>query len=579
MRAKAGFAILALSANLGSSPSLAWGQAGASTLILRGGTIYDGSGDAPFVGDVAIEGDRIVAIAPHIPGHPIREIDVHGKAVAPGFINMLAHPEQSLLIDGRAQSDLRQGVTLEILGETSMGPVSPKMKALEEAREGDLKYKVDWTTLGGYMQGLERRGISVNVASYVGAGTVRTYVLGEGDDQPTPDQLKQMQALVHQAMEEGALGVTTALIYNPAVFAKTPELIALASESARCGGIFSAHMRSEGDHLTEAVQEMIDIAKASGGPVEIFHLKEAGRDNWGKLDQVTAMVEAARASGVRITADMYAYTASATGLDADMPPWVQSGGLEAWITRLKDPVVRAKVIAEMRSPYPGWDNRGYKAGPDGVLLLGFKNPALKPLTGKTLGEVARMRHESPEDAAIDLVIEDGSKVAVSYSLMSEANIRREVALPWVSFDSDASAPSIEGDFLKSLEHPRAYGNFARVLAKYMRDEHVITLQEAIRKLTSLPADTLSLRDRGRLKTGYMADVVVFDPATIQDHATFAQPAQYATGMIDVIVNGQLALENGEPTLARPGRVVRGRAWTGQPGGGCRSSSQAWSWSH
>ncbi len=548
-------------------------------LILRGGTIYDGSGGKPFVADVAISGDRIAAVAPKIPGHGAREIDVRGKAVAPGFINMLAHPEQSLLIDGRAQSDLRQGVTLEVLGETSMGPLSPTMKAQQQARQGDLKYAVDWNTLGEYMQGLERRGISVNVASYVGAGTVRIYVLGPGDVQPTPEQLKEMQGLVHQAMEEGAVGVTTALIYTPNVFTKTPELIALASESARCGGIYSAHMRSEGDDLFKAVQETIDIAKASGGPAEIYHLKQGGRDNWGKLDDEIKMIEAARASGIRITADMYDYTAGSTGLDAYMPPWVQAGGYDAWAARLKDPAIRAKVAAEMHNPHPGWENLGGQAGPEGTLLLGFKNPALKPLAGKTLAEVAKMRDESPEDTAIDLVIEDGTRVQVAYFLMSEDNIRREIALPWVSFGSDAQAPSIEGAFLKSLDHPRAYGNFARVLAKYVREDHALSLQEAIHKLTKLPAQTLSLKDRGELKPGDYADVVVFDPATIQDHATYDHPAQYATGVLDVVVNGQLALENGEPTDARPGRFVRGRAWTGAPGGGCRASSADWSWAN
>jgi N-acyl-D-amino-acid deacylase len=577
-RASIALAAMVVGASLGIPPSRAQTRSTAYALILRGGTIYDGSGREPFVGDVAIEGDRIAAIAPHIAGRGVREVDVRGRAVAPGFINMLAHPEESLLVDGRAQSDLRQGVTLEVLGEVSMGPLSPGMKYALRARQGDLKYPIDWTTLGEYMQGLERRGISVNVASYVGAGTVRADVIGAGDVQPTPEQLSKMRELVRQAMEEGALGLTTALIYAPNVYAKTPELTALAEESALCGGIYSVHLRSEGDRIEEAVQETIDIAKASGGPAEIYHLKQAGSDNWNKLDAVIQTIEAARASGVRITSDVYTYTAGATGLDASMPPWVQSGGVEAWVARLKNPQIRAKVVSEMRDRHPAWENLGLKAGPEGTLLLVFKNPALKPLAGKTLAQVAALRHESPEDTAIDLVIEDGTRVGVAYFLMSEDNVRREVALPWVSFGSDEQAPSIEGDFLKSLNHPRAYGNFARVLAKYVREEHVITLQEAIRKLTNLPAQALSLKDRGRLKKGYFADVVVFDPATIQDHATFANPAQYSTGMIDVIVNGQLALENGEPTTARPGRFVRGRAWTGLPDGGCRSSSKAWSWS-
>jgi N-acyl-D-amino-acid deacylase len=570
-----GMALLVLVAV--SRPSDAIGEA-QYTLILRNGTIYDGSGGAPFVGDVAIAGDRIAEIEPHVAGHGAREIDVKGKAIAPGFINMLAHPEESLLADGRAQSDLRQGVTLEVMGEDSMGPVSPKMKALALKRQSDIKYAIDWSTLGEYMARLERHGIAVNVASFVGAGTVRTYVLGEGNVQPTPDQLAQMRTLVHQAMEEGALGVTTALMYVPNTFAKTPELIDLASESARCGGMYIAHIRSESDRVLESIQESIDIAKASGAPAEIYHFKQSGKDNWTKLDAAIAKVEAARAHGTRITADMYVYPAAATGLDAAMPPWVQDGGLEQWAERLKDPSIRKRVIAEMRNPHPkDWDSAYGAAGAGGVLFLNFKNPKLKPLIGKTLAEVAKIRGKSPEETAMDLVVEDGSRVEVAYFVMSEDNIRREVALPWMSFDSDESAPSIEGVFLKSSYHPRAFGNFDRVLAKYVRDEKAVSLPEAIRRLTSFPAETLSLKDRGRLKAGYAADVVVFDPATIQDHATFAKPMQYATGVIDVVVNGKLSLENGEPTAARPGRFVHGRAWTGQPGGGCRASSKDWTW--
>ncbi|HET7757873.1 MAG TPA: amidohydrolase family protein, partial [Steroidobacteraceae bacterium] len=505
------------------------------------------------------------------------ELDARGKAVSPGFVNMLAHPEVSLLADGRALSDLVQGVTLEVLGEDSMGPWSAQMKRLDLRRQGDIRYDVDWTTLGEYLAKLEKRGISVNVASYVGAGTVRTYVLGERDVQPTPAQLDEMRTLVRAAMEQGALGVTTALIYAPNEYARTPELIALASESARCGGIYSVHMRSEGDRLLEALRETIDIARDSGAPAEIYHLKAAGRRNWGKLDALIRAVDAARASGVRITADMYVYTAGATGLDAAMPPWVQDGGLEEWIARLRDPAIRARVLADMRDPAPAWENLYGAAGAAGTLLLGFKNPALKPLTGKTLAAVARSRGVSPEDAAIDLVIEDGSRVDVAYFLMSEENVRREVALPWVSFDSDADAPAPEGVFLKSSRHPRTYGNFARILAHYVREEKVLTLQQAIRKLTAFPAATLSLRDRGMLKAGDFADVVVFDPATIQDHATYERPQQLATGVLDVWVNGVQALRDGVATGAASGRAVRGRAWTGAPGGGCRAHAADWTW--
>ena len=550
----------------------------AYSLVFRNGAIYDGSGGAAFAGDLAISGDRIVAIGPHLPGRGAREIDVHGKAIAPGFVNMLAHPEESLLVDGRAQSDLRQGVTLEVLGEDSMGPVSAKMKALFEPRQGDIKYTIDWDTLGQYFDRLQRQGISVNVASFVGAGTVRNYVLGEGNVQPTPEQLAQMRALVHGAMEEGALGLTTALIYVPSTFAKTPELIELAKESARCGGIYSVHMRSEGDRLLPALQETIDIARASGAPAEIYHFKQAGRPNWGKFDAAVAMVEDARKQGTRITADMYNYTAAATGLDASMPPWVQDGGLEKWIERMKDPALRKRVRQDMDTAHPAdWENLFAGAGPDGIQFLSFKNPKLKPLTGKTLAEVAKMRGKSAEDTAMDLVIEDGSRVGVAYFVMDEANVRRELALPWMSFDSDEAAPSTEGVFLLSSNHPRAFGNFARLLGRYVRDEKLITLAEAVRRLSALPAQVLSLPDRGLLQTGYVADVVVFDPQSIQDHATFGQAQQYATGVQYVAVNGQLALEDGEPTAARPGRIVRGRAWTVADGGGCRAAASDWSW--
>lgn len=550
----------------------------AYALLFRNGVVYDGLGGEPVHGDVAISDGRIVAVGPHLPGHAAREIDVHGLVIAPGFINMLAHPEESLLVDGRAQSDLRQGVTLEVLGEDSMGPVSARMKELFEARQGDIKYKIDWDTLGQYLQRLERQGISVNVASYVGAGTVRNHVLGEGNVQPTPEQLVQMRALVRAAMEEGALGVTTALIYVPNTFAKTPELIELAKESARCGGLYSAHLRNEGDRLLPAIQETIDIATASGGPAEIYHFKQAGHSNWRKLDAAIAMVEQARRNGTRITADMYNYTAGATGLDAAMPPWVQDGGLEKWIERLKDPALRKRVLQDMDDAHPAeWENFFAGAGPEGMRFLSFKNPKLKPLTGKTLAEVAKLRGTSPEDTAMDLVIEDGSRVGVAYFLMDEANVRREVTLPWMSFDSDEAAPSIEGVFLKSSNHPRAFGNFARLLGRYVRDEKRLTLSEGIRRLSSFPAQVLSLGDRGVLQQGFVADVVVFDPQTIQDHASFDQPQQYATGVSFVAVNGQLALENGEPTTARPGRIVRGRAWSGTPGGGCRAVATDWTW--
>jgi N-acyl-D-amino-acid deacylase len=548
-------------------------------LILRNGVVYDGSGMDAFHGDVVVDADRITYVGPHRESAARTEIDVKGQAIAPGFINMLAHPEESLFADGRALSDLMQGVTLEVMGEFSMGPLNPKMMELMAARQDDIKYPVTWTTLGEYLDTLEHRGISPNVASFVGASTVRTFVLGEGDVQPTSAQLEQMRALVHRAMEEGALGLTTMLIYAPATYAKTPELIALAQESARCGGIYTVHMRSEGDRIEAAVQETIDIAHASGAPAEIYHLKIAGKQNWGKLDRVIGMIEKARASGIRISADMYTYTAGATGLDAAMPPWVQDGGLESWIARLKDPAVRAKVIADMRNPHPdNWENLYGAAGADGTLLLSFKNPTLKPLTGKSLAAVAKMRGVTPEDAAIDLVIEDGSRVGLAYFLMNEDNIRRQVALPWVSFGSDEAGGAPEGVFMLSAAHPRAYGNFARVFAEYVRKDHILSLQEAVRKLATLPADNLSLPDRGRLKAGAFADIVVFDPSTIQDHATYERPHQLSTGVSYVIVNGKLAVKDGVPSGAASGRIVRGRAWTGAARGACRSAAKDWSWS-
>jgi N-acyl-D-amino-acid deacylase len=547
-------------------------------IVLRSGMVYDGSGNAPFPGEVAVDGDRIVYVGPARGLIGRREIDVHGQAIAPGFINMLAHPEESLLVDGRALSDLTQGVTLEVMGEFSMGPLSQKMKQQMLEREGDIKYQVTWTTLGEYLSQLERRGIAPNVASFVGAPTVRTYVLGEVDVQPTPNQLAKMRSLVHGAMEEGALGVTTMLIYAPATYAHTPELIALAQESARCGGIYTVHMRSEGDRIESALQETIEIAKASGAPAEIYHLKESGKDNWGKIDTVISTIEGARAAGVRISANMYPYTAGATGLDAAMPSWVQDGGLEAWIERLKDAAIRSKVIAEMRGAHPGtWENLYGEAGPEGMLLLQFKNPQLKPLTGKTLAEVAKARGVSPEDAAIDLVIEDGTRVGVAYFLMSEDNVRRQVSLPWVSFGSDEQGDAPEGVFLLSAAHPRAYGTFSRVFAKYVRDDHALSTAEAVRKMTTLPASNLSLNDRGRLQPGAFADIVVFDPDSIQDHATYKESHRLSTGVSYVIVNGKLALDDGHATGAATGRVVRGRAWTGAAGGGCRQSASDWTW--
>jgi N-acyl-D-amino-acid deacylase len=547
-------------------------------VVIRNALIYDGSGGKPYSGDIAIDGDRLAYVGVHraLEGH--QEIDAHGQAAAPGFIDMMGHSEESLLVDGRAVSGLKQGVTLDVFPEQSMGPLSEQMAEAMAKRQGDLKFDVTWRTLGQYLEHLQQRGIAPNVASFVGEGEVRVNVLGEGDVAPTAEQLSAMRALVHQAMEEGALGVTTALIYAPMNYAKTPELIEMARESARCGGMYTAHMRSEGDHIEEAVQETIDIARQSGAPAEIHHLKFIGRSNWGKRAQIVAMIEAARASGVRITADMYVYTAGGTAVDASLPPWVHDGGPEAMVARLKDKGVRTKVIAAMREEHPkDWENLYRQAGADGMLLLAVKHAALKPLIGKTIAEIAKARGVSAEDAIIDLVIEDDAAAGAAYTIITEDNIPRQLALPWVSSGSDAESSAPEGVFLLSSTHPRAYGNFARIFAKYVRDEHILSVEEAVRKLTSLPASVLSLTDRGRLRQGAFADVVIFDPKTFQDHSTYAKPMLYATGVTDVLVNGKLVLKDGEPTGTLPGRVLRGRAWTGASGGGCRASSKDWTW--
>ena len=546
-------------------------------IVLRGGTIYDGSGGQPFKGDVAILRGRIVNVG-KFAGRGTKEIDVAGKAVAPGFINMLSWANESLMADGRGLSDLKQGVTLEVMGEgSSMGPWNAGMIAQETARQGDVKYPITWTTLGGYLETLEKKGVGPNVASMIGAETARTYVLGEGDVDPTPEQLVAMRGLVVQAMEEGALGVGTSLIYAPGGYAETDELVGLASEAGRCGGIYVSHMRYESDRLLDGVDELIEISRRSGAPGEIWHLKAAGKDNWGKLDDAIARIEAARASGLRISANMYTYTAGSTGFDAAMPFWVQAGGREAWIARLKDPATRAKVIAEIRDPKGGYENLYRHAGAEGTIMVGFRTEALKSLTGRTLADYAKEKGVSPEDAMIDLVIADGSRVQVVYFLMSEANVKRQVGLPWMSFGSDAAALAPEGVFLKSSTHPRAYGNFARVLGKYVRDEKAASLPDAIRRLSAMPAENLGLRDRGRIAKTYHADVVVFDPATIGDHATYDNPKQFATGVSEVIVNGVLSIEKGEPTGQLGGQFVRGRAWTGWSDGGCRTSAKDWRW--
>ena len=534
-------------------------------VLIRGGTVYDGSGGPPRIADVALAGDSIAAVGELSGADASSQVDATGMAVAPGFINVLSWATESLIEDPRGLADIHQGVTLEVFGEGwSMGPLTEEMRARELEQQGDITFDIPWTTLGEYLEHLEARGVSPNVASFVGATTVRIHELGHEDRAPAPEELARMQDLVRAAMREGALGVGSSLIYAPAFYAGTDELVALASAAGEFGGSYITHLRSEGGRLLEAVDETMAIGRRAGVPVEIYHLKAAGESNWPKMDSVIARIEAAREGGGRVRANMYTYVAGATGLDAAMPPWVQEGGHEAWVERLRDPATRERVAREMRTPADDWENLLLMAGsPERVLLVGFRQDSLKPLTGRSLAEVAEMRGASPEETAMDLVVADDSRVGTIYFLMSEENVRKQIALPWVSFGSDAGAPAPEGVFLKSNPHPRAYGNFARLLGRYVREEGVIALEEAVRRLTSLPADNLSLRRRGRLEPGYFADVVVFDPATVADRATFEEPHALAVGVRDVWVNGVRVLQDGEHTGATPGRVVRGPGWEGR----------------
>lgn len=526
-------------------------------VIVRGGIIYDGTGGAARTGDVAIRGDRIVAVG-KVRGNARRIIDARGLAVAPGFINMLSWANESLIADGRGMSDTMQGVTLEVMGEgSSMGPLSPEMKADEARRQGDIKYPIGWTTLRQYQDWMVKRGVTPNIASFVGASTVRTHELGEGDVDPTPAQLARMQALVRQAMNEGAMGVGSSLIYAPDNFAETPELIALMKAAAPCGGMYISHVRDEGPKLLEAIDELVEISRVSGGRAEIYHFKQAGKSNWDKIGSAIARVEAARARGLKITANMYTYAASSTGFDAAMPLWIQAGGIEQWVGRLKQPELRARVLAEMRSAGASENGALVVNEPDKVILLAFKTAALRPLVGKTLGEVARARGQRPEEVVADLIVADNSRIQVAYFSMREENVARAAALPWMSFGSDASSQAAEGVFLKSSTHPRAYGNFARVLGKFARDEKRMTLADAVHRMSGLPAANLRITGRGTLNPGNYADLAIFDPATVGDAATFAKPQQYAVGMRHVFVNGVQVLKDGVHTGAKPGRVVTG----------------------
>jgi len=528
-------------------------------VIIKGGTIYDGSGDEPRQADVAIRGDRIAGVGDFKSAKAKTIVDVKGLAVAPGFINMLSWSTESLIQDGRSQSEIRQGVTTEIMGEgESMGPVNDRVREHMLRTQSDIKYDIKWNTLAEYLQYLEKRGISCNVASFIGATTVREYVIGFENKNPTPEQLDQMRELVRKEMEAGALGIGTSLIYPPAFYAKTEELIELCKVAAQYHGKYISHMRSEGNQLFQAFDELLRIAREANIPAEVYHIKAAGQKNWPKADELLSRIERAQADGLKITADMYTYTAAGTGLDACLPPWTEDGGYPALFKRLRDPATREKIKAEVKVDSDKWENLYLAAGsPEKILLVGFKSDKLKPLTGKTLAEVAKMRGKDPIDTIMDLIAEDESRIGTIYFVMSDDNVKKELRKPWISFGSDEASQAPEPPFTKSNPHPRAYGNFARVLGKYARDEKVIPMKEAIRRLSALPATNLGLQDRGFLKSGMFADVVVFDPATITDHATFEKPHQYATGVKHVFVNGVQVLKDGEHTGAKPGRALSG----------------------
>lgn len=533
-------------------------------ILIRNGLLVDGTGSPGFKGDIAMRADTIAAIGNLENATADQEIDATGLVVAPGFINMLSWAIEDLIVDGNSQSDIRQGVTLEVFGEgMSMGPLTPEIKEIFTKRQGDIKYDIEWNTLDEYLEFLERKGVSTNVASFLGATTLRINTVGYEDREATEEELEEMRSMVRQAMEEGALGIGSSLIYAPAFYSTTEELIEICKVASEYDGMYISHIRSEGVRLLESLDELLRIADEADIRAEVYHLKQSGKVNWDKFDQVTAKIDSARNAGLHITTDMYNYTAGATGLDAAMPPWVQEGGYEKWAERLKDPKIRKKVLKEMKEPAENWESlMQMTEGPDQMLLIGFKNDSLKYLTGKSLEEVADMRGTSPEETAIDLVVQDGSRVGTVYFLMSEENVKKQIALPYMSFGSDAGSMAPEGVFLKSSTHPRAYGNFARLLGKYVRDEKVIPMEEAIYKLSGLPASNLKIKKRGSLRAGNYADLAIFDPKKIQDNATFDKPQQYATGMIHVFVNGKQVLDNGGHTGAQPGCVVRGPGWKG-----------------
>jgi len=528
-------------------------------VLVRSGTVYDGTGSPGRRADVGIRGDTIAAVGDLSSASARTVMDARGLAVAPGFVNMLSWSTESLIVDGRSQGEIRQGVTTEIFGEgNSMGPLTDEMKRRMKEEQGDLKYDVKWTTLAEYLAYLERKGVAPNVASYIGAATLREHVIGLDDRPPTPSEMDRMRALVRQEMEAGALGIGSSLIYAPGTYAKTEELVELCKAAAPYRGKYISHLRSEGDRFLEAIDELVRISREAGVPAEIYHLKAAGESNWSKEDQAIARIEKARSEGLKITADMYTYTAGATGFDACIPPWARDGGYDALFARIQDPDTRPKILADMRRPAEGWENLCRAAGsPERLLMVEFKTDALKPLTGKTLAEAAKVRGTDPESTILDLVLQDRTRIGVVFFLMSEDNVRKQVRQPWVSFGSDAASMAPEDPFTRSSTHPRAYGNFARLLGRYVRDEKLVSLADAVRRLSALPAENLGLDRRGRLAPGMFADVVVFDPATIADRATFEKPHQYAGGMRHVLVNGVPVLKDGEHTGATPGRALKG----------------------
>jgi N-acyl-D-amino-acid deacylase len=522
-------------------------------LIIRNGMVYDGSGGAPTYTDVGVKADTIAIIGKLSDEKGRHEVNAEGLAVAPGFINMLSWANVALLEDGRSQSDLRQGVTLEVMGEgSSMGPMTEEMKADAVEDQGDIKYEIKWSTLGEYLRYLEEKGVSTNVASFVGNGTLREYVIGMEKRKARPEEIKKMQELLEMEMRAGAMGISSSLLYAPSSSADTEELVALAKVAAQHNGMYISHIRSEDDFLLEGIGELIEISKRAQVPAEIYHLKASGENNWHKMDSAIQLIQSARDQGLAITADMYTYPASSTGLHTQMPEWTREDGVDAMLERLENPVLQAKILPEIE----------FQHAPDNILLVGFKNENLRKYIGRRLSEVAAERGKSPEQTMMDLMLEDRSRIQVVFFAMSEENLEKIIKLPWVSFCSDGGSYTNEGVFIKQSTHPRAYGSFIRVLGKYSRDMGLITLEEAVRRLSALPAENLKLKKRGKLEPGFFADIVVFDPEKVRDKATFEEPHQYAEGMVHVFVNGTQVIKEGEHTGATPGRFVKGPGYTG-----------------